>query len=69
MRETAIKISKELHDRADHCAVKAGYSSTQEFITHVLENEISRLEEEAPEREKAGHKLQGIGYLDAGLDI
>ena len=40
----------------------AGYSSVEEFITHVLEREIAHLEEALPEDE-IRKRLKGLGYL------
>lgn len=69
MRETAIRVTKELHDRASRCAARAGYASTQEFIVHAIEMEVARLEDDNGDSKGPAHQLQGIGYLDAGLDI
>ena len=46
----------------------AGYSSPQEFVEHVLERELAKVESSASDEEIA-KKLQGLGYLDAGIDI
>ena len=40
----------------------AGYSSSQEFITHCLEKEIAKLEESDSE-EEVKKKLKGLGYI------
>ena len=40
-----IKIDKDLLKRAKKFAEAAGYSSTEEFITHLIERELSRLEQ------------------------
>ena len=40
----------------------AGYSSVEEFITHVLEKEIAHLEEAASE-EEIKKRLKGLGYI------
>ena len=68
MLGTSIKLNKELMEKVKKCADAAGYSSTQEFVEHVLERELAKVESSASDEEIA-KKLQGLGYLDAGLDI
>ena len=36
-----IKLDKSLHERLVAAAQKAGYSSTDEFVTHVLERAVA----------------------------
>ncbi len=59
---TKIKLDKELLKKARQFAEKAGYSSVEEFITHIIEREISKLEE-ADSEEKMKKRLQGLGYI------
>jgi hypothetical protein len=68
MLGTSIKLNKELMEKVKKCADAAGYSSPQEFVEHVLERELAKVESSASDEEIA-KKLQGLGYLDAGLDI
>jgi metal-responsive CopG/Arc/MetJ family transcriptional regulator len=68
MLGTTIKLNKELMEKVKKCADAAGYSSPQEFVEHVLERELAKVESSASDEEIA-RKLQGLGYLDAGLDI
>jgi metal-responsive CopG/Arc/MetJ family transcriptional regulator len=68
MMGTSIKLNKELMEKVKKCADAAGYSSPQEFVEHVLERELAKVESSASDEEIA-KKLQGLGYLDAGLDI
>ena len=68
MLGTSIKLNKELMEKVKKCADAAGYSSPQEFVEHVLERELAKVESYASDEEIA-KKLQGLGYLDAGLDI
>jgi metal-responsive CopG/Arc/MetJ family transcriptional regulator len=58
-----IKLNKELWAKVERCAEAAGYSSPQEFVEHVLEKEIGKIEEEQS-NEEIVKKLQGLGYLD-----
>lgn len=57
-----VKLDKDLLDRVKKYAELAGYSSVEEFITHCLEKEISKLEESDSE-EEVKKKLKGLGYI------
>ena len=59
----SFKLKKELAPRVKRCAQAGGYSSVQEFIDHVLEKELSKIEESESDEEIA-RKLKGLGYLD-----
>ncbi len=57
-----IKISDGLYNRLKQLAEISGYSSVDEFVSHILETEVTRLEGEG-DAEKIKEKLQGLGYL------
>jgi hypothetical protein len=57
-----IRLDKALLGKVKRYAELAGYSSTEEFITHVLETEIAHLEAAATE-EEVKKRLKGLGYL------
>ncbi|MGH1341927.1 MAG: hypothetical protein ACRBN8_10275 [Nannocystales bacterium] len=59
----AVKLDKSIYTRLKKCAELAGYSSTDEFIVHVLEKEMSKLDD-AESDEDIAAKLQGLGYID-----
>jgi metal-responsive CopG/Arc/MetJ family transcriptional regulator len=59
----SIKLSADLWERIRKCAEKAGYSSAEEFIQHVLEKEVAR-GDEAEAKEEVERRLRGLGYLD-----
>jgi len=63
MSRAAVKLEKELITRAKKCAEVAGYSSVDEFVGHVLERELVKLED-ATSDEEILKKLQGLGYID-----
>jgi metal-responsive CopG/Arc/MetJ family transcriptional regulator len=65
---TSIKLNQALMEKVKKCADAAGYSSPQEFVEHLIERELAKVESSASDEEIA-KKLQGLGYLDAGLDI
>jgi metal-responsive CopG/Arc/MetJ family transcriptional regulator len=57
-----VKLDKDLLDKVRKFSEVAGYSSVEEFITHCLEKEISKLEESDSE-EEVKKKLKGLGYI------
>jgi len=63
MAGTTVKLNKDLWVRVKRVSDAAGYSSPQEFIEHVLDREVSKLDE-AQSDEEIVLKLKGLGYLD-----
>jgi len=59
---SGIKLHKALVARVKRYADLAGYSSVDEFITHVLEKELAKLEGSDSE-EDIKKKLKGLGYI------
>jgi hypothetical protein len=59
---SGVKLDKALVARAKRYADLAGYSSVEEFITHVLEKEFAKLEGSDSEQE-IRKKLKGLGYI------
>ena len=59
----SVKFSPELWDRVKRVSAAAGYPSPEEFVEHVLDRELKKLEDAAPDEEVV-RKLQGLGYLD-----
>jgi metal-responsive CopG/Arc/MetJ family transcriptional regulator len=57
-----IKLENELFNRVGKFAEIAGYSSVEEFVTHMLEKELSSIDESESE-EEVKRRLQGLGYL------
>jgi hypothetical protein len=62
MFEPKIKIRRELHDRLAKLAAAQGYSSTDEFILHILEKTAREAEESLSENQ-VRERLKGLGYL------
>lgn len=64
-----IKLDKELLQKAAKAAEAAGYSSTEEFVTHVLEKELEKILPKDDsgysdeEEEKIKERLRGLGYI------
>jgi hypothetical protein len=63
MFSPTIKLKKKTWDRVKRVSDAAGYSSPQEFIEHIVEKELEKLEE-ADSNEKLVEKLKGLGYID-----
>jgi metal-responsive CopG/Arc/MetJ family transcriptional regulator len=68
MSKPTIELDKELWAKVQQHSEAAGYSSPQEFVQHLIEQELAK-GDEAVSEEEARRKLQGIGYLDFGRDI
>ena len=63
MFDPKIKIDKELFGRLKKVAEIAGYSSVDEFIIHVLEREVSKIDGDTSSDEEIKKKLEGLGYI------
>jgi hypothetical protein len=50
-------------DRIKRVSAAGGYSSPAEFIEHVLDRELKKLED-AETDEEIVKKMQGLGYID-----
>jgi hypothetical protein len=59
---SGIKLDKTLLAKAKRCADLAGYSSVEEFVTHIVEKEIASIEDSDSEAE-IKKKLKGLGYI------
>ena len=59
-----IKIDSKLYNRAKKAAEAAGYSSFEEFITHIIEKEVSQLEAFPEGDDAVTDQLRGLGYID-----
>ena len=62
MGKAKVKLDQDLMHKVKKYSELAGYSSPEEFITHCLEKEISKLEESDSE-EEIKKKLKGLGYI------
>jgi hypothetical protein len=58
-----IKIDSALFARAKNVVDAAGYSSLEEFITHIIEQEVAKYEQSDAD-EKTAEKLRGLGYIE-----
>lgn len=63
MFKATLKFDKDLIERIKKCSELAGYSSPEEFVQHILEKELARLED-AESDEEIVKKMKGLGYLE-----
>ncbi len=63
MFSAKIKLEKSLYDRVARAGERAGYSSTDEFVTHVLEKAVSDLQDVSSD-EEVEKQLRGLGYIE-----
>jgi hypothetical protein len=61
--KTSLKLNKALCDRAREHAKKAGYSSVEEFVEHVIERELAKADESVS-RAEVEKKMKGLGYIE-----
>ncbi len=57
-----VKLDAGLIERARKVAEAAGYSSVEEFLTHMLEKELRQMEE-AKDEADLKERLRGLGYI------
>jgi len=58
-----IKIDSNLFDRVKKATKLAGYSSVEEFVTHIIEKELAK-HEASESDEKVADQLRGLGYIE-----
>lgn len=61
-----VKVDDGLYERLKKVAALAGYSSPDEFITHMIEKELLELEggEGGASDAQVIERLKGLGYLE-----
>jgi hypothetical protein len=58
-----IKIESGLLERLKSVSEIAGYSSVEEFVTHMIEKELEKID--VAEDDKAvDERLRGLGYIE-----
>jgi hypothetical protein len=60
---STIKLKKDLWMKVKKVAAAGGYSSPEEFVEHVLEREVAKLDD-AQSDEEIVRRLKGLGYID-----
>jgi len=61
-----IKLDATLYDKANKVAQAAGYSSVDEFITHIINQEFDKLHTDQSNQtdENVVDRLRGLGYIE-----
>ncbi len=57
-----IRLDRDLFAKVERYAKVAGYSSPEEFVEHIVEKELSKLEG-ADTEEDIKKRLRGLGYI------
>ena len=57
-----IQVDKVLYERLAKAAEIAGYSSVDEFVTHLIERELGNRDEKVSD-EEVKKRLEGLGYI------
>jgi hypothetical protein len=63
MFEPKIRLDKGLYETAKKVATAAGYSSVDEFVSHLLEKACADAQQVDSEAE-VRKRLQGLGYIE-----
>jgi hypothetical protein len=58
-----IKIEKPLYEQVVEVAERAGYSTPEEFVKHLLEKAVSDVAQAATD-EEVEKQLRGLGYIE-----
>jgi len=58
-----VRLTPELWEKIKRVSAAGGYSSPEEFVEHVLDREVKKLEDVESDAEIV-RKLQGLGYLN-----
>ena len=58
-----VKLDAGLYERLTAAAKAAGYANVDEFVRHVLERELEKLEK-AGSDEHVEERLRGLGYIE-----
>ncbi len=59
-----VRVSVELMQRLKECAETAGYSSVDEFVTHLLERAVAEAEQTQDDEGAVEERLRGLGYIE-----
>jgi metal-responsive CopG/Arc/MetJ family transcriptional regulator len=60
-----IKMDKELYKRGEKAAAQWGYSSMDEFVTHLVEKALKDFEaQQGEDKDAVEERLRGLGYIE-----
>ena len=58
-----IKIEKELYEKVKQKSEDSGYSSVDEFVTHIFEQIVNSRKKNDLDDKDVLTRLQGLGYI------
>ena len=58
-----VKLDNDLYEKAKKYVKMTGYSSVDEFVAHMLEKELAKIEEGDESIEEVEKRLRGLGYI------
>lgn len=65
MPKMKLKLDSETIERIRKVARAGGYSSSEEFVLHVLQRELDSLAPDSGEsEEEIRRKMEGLGYME-----
>jgi hypothetical protein len=62
MPKIKLDIDSDVFDKLKQISADAGYSSLEEYLHHLLEKEITSIEDPGSE-EELKRRLKGLGYI------
>lgn len=60
---TKAKLSKEAADKADEIIAFHGYSSLEELVENLIDNEYQKIKSGDSNKEEQAEALTGLGYI------
>jgi hypothetical protein len=67
--EAKLEFTASLWARVEEAAQARGYASAHQFVTDLIERELSQGKDSSPSDEEVTKKMEELGYLDFGRDI
>lgn len=65
MPKMKLKLDRETIERINKVARAGGYSSSEEFVMHVIQRELDSLAPDSGEsEEEIRRKMEGLGYME-----
>ncbi|KAA3607199.1 MAG: hypothetical protein DWQ01_15990 [Planctomycetota bacterium] len=58
-----VKLNKEILERCKKCSDAGGYASVEEFIEHILEQELKKIESTGTSADAIAESMRGLGYI------
>ena len=59
-----IKLEKADYEKAKHVAALNGYATVEEFLVHMINKEVERLNADDTVDESVVDRLRGLGYIE-----